>query len=143
MALAHAAFALIAILLGGLQLFRRKGDRLHRLAGRGYVAAMVLAALTSFFLTTMTGSFSFLHILSVWTLGTLGISHYCLRRGRIEAHARSMILLYGGLLTAGVLAAQRHGLDLPPAALGGVLLLVWAPILLLTLLVRRRLAGAV
>lgn len=142
MALAHTTFALLAIIFGALQIARRKGDRYHRLAGRAYVAAMVLAALTSFFLTTMTGGFSFLHILSLWTLGTLAISHICLRRGQIASHARCMILLYGGLLTAGVLAAQRHGMDMPPVALAGVLVLVWVPILRITLLVRRKTAGA-
>ena len=70
----HAAFATVALILGGLQMARRKGGRFHRLTGRAYLAAMALAALSSFFLTSMTGGFSFLHILSVWTLVTLNLA---------------------------------------------------------------------
>lgn len=129
---AHASFATIAIVLGGLQLLRRKGGGAHRLLGRTYLGAMALTALSSFFLTSMTGTYSFLHILSVWTLITLVQTMWHLRRGNIIGHAYSMIWLYGGLLTAGILAAHRHGMDLPPVALVGTLLVLWSGVIWLS-----------
>lgn len=134
---AHASFATIAIVLGGMQIVRREGGPAHRLAGRAYLAAMALTAGSSFFLTGMTGTFSFLHILSAWTLFTLVMTMLYLRRGNILGHALTMIWLYGGLLTAGVLAAHRHGLDLPPVALVAVLLLLWSGIVWISLQVRK------
>lgn len=137
---AHAAFATIAIALGALQFMRRKGGSSHRLLGRAYLGSMALTALLSFFLTSMTGTFSFLHILSILTLITLGQTLWHLRNGNVLGHALSMIWLYGGLLTAGILAATRHGLDLPPVALVGVLLLVWSGVIWGSIQVRRSLA---
>jgi uncharacterized membrane protein len=127
----HAIFASVAILMGGLQFARRKGDRRHRLSGRVYVAAMVLTALTSFFLTGMTGGFSFLHALSLVTLGTLVYTFLSLRRGEIVAHLYSMTYLYGGLLTAGFFAADRHGLDLPGYAKIAAVVVIWAGVAVL------------
>ncbi len=139
---AHASFATIAIVLGGLQLIRRKAGIMHRLTGRIYLGAMALTALSSFFLTGMTGTFSFLHILSVWTLFTLAQTLWHLRTGNILGHALSMIWLYGGLLTAGLLAANRHGLDLSPALLTGVLLVLWSGVVFLSSNARTRMRSA-
>lgn len=138
---AHASFATLAIILGGMQMFRRKGGGSHRLIGRAYLGSMALTALSSFFLTSMTGTFSFLHILSIWTLITLGQTLWHLKHGNIIGHAYSMIWLYGGLLTAGVLAAHRHGLDLPPLAMATVMLALWSGIIWLSSQVRRRSSG--
>ncbi|WP_417519605.1 DUF2306 domain-containing protein [Minwuia sp.] len=121
----HAACASIAIVLGAFQIARRKGDRPHRLLGRAYVGAMLLTALSSFFLTSMTGGFSFLHLLSVWTLITLAANVRYVRTGNMAGHVNAMVYLYGGLLTAGLFAADRHALDLPIPALVGMLVILW------------------
>jgi uncharacterized membrane protein len=140
---AHASFATIAIALGGIQMFRRKHGTSHKLIGRAYLGAMTFTALSSFFLTSMTGTFSFLHILSVWTLITLVQTLWHLRRGNIIGHAYSMIWLYGGLLTAGILAANRHGLDLPPVALAAVLLALWSGVIWVSSQVRSSAGNAI
>ena len=90
---AHAAFATIAIALGASQFMRRKGGSSHRLLGRAYLGSMALTALSSFFLTSMTGTFSFLHILSILTLITLAQTLWHLRSGNVLGHALSMIWL--------------------------------------------------
>src|SRR5947209_3014913 len=46
----HAFAAALAIFVGAVQLFRRKGDALHRTLGRLWVAGMALVALSSFFI---------------------------------------------------------------------------------------------
>lgn len=137
---AHAALAILALILGALQIAGRKSGRRHRLTGRVYVAAMALTALSSFFLTGMTGGFSALHALSVWTLVTLAASIRMVRRGNTIGHGYSMIMLYGGLVTAGFFAAQRHGLDLPMAAAIPLVAGFWTGWIAFAETIRRRLA---
>lgn len=140
MDIAHAALAILALSLGAIQMAGRKAGRRHRLIGRACLAAMALTALSSFFLTSLTGSFSLLHVLSAWTLITLVISIRALRRGNVIGHAYSMTMLYGGLVTAGFFAAQRHGLDLPAAAAAVLVAGFWVGWIVLAETLRRRLA---
>ena len=49
----HALCAVAALLLGAVQLFRKKGDLLHRALGRTWVALIALVALSSFFIWTI------------------------------------------------------------------------------------------
>ncbi|WP_416896465.1 MAG: DUF2306 domain-containing protein [Minwuia sp.] len=135
---AHTVLALAALVLGGIQMARRKSGGAHRRLGQAYVGAMALTALSSFFLTGLTGGMNGLHVLSVWTLITLAISIRARRRGNIMGHGYSMIMLYGGLLTAGLFAAQRHGLDLPVWLVVGMLVAMWAGLLVMAERMRRR-----
>lgn len=140
MEFAHTALAFTALLLGAVQIAGRKAGRRHRLVGRAYVAVMALTALSSFFLTSLTGGISFLHALSAWTLFTLAWSMAMLRRGNVASHGYSMIMLYGGLVTAGFFAAQRHGLDLPTAAVVALVAGFWIGWIAFAEMLRRRLA---
>lgn len=101
----HVAFALVAVLLGGYVLWARKRG-LHKLLGRLWVGAMVLVALTSFFISSikMFGPFSPIHILSIITLVGLWRAVAHIRDGNISAHQRAMKSLYfGALITPGIL----------------------------------------
>ncbi|PJK30915.1 DUF2306 domain-containing protein [Minwuia thermotolerans] len=140
MEFAHTALAFAALILGAVQIAGRKAGRRHRLVGRAYVAAMALTALSSFFLTSLTGGFSFLHALSAWTLFTLAWAMAMVRRGNLAGHGYSMIMLYGGLVTAGFFAAQRHGLDLPATALVTLVAGFWIVWIAFAEMLRRRLA---
>ena len=71
----HAGFAILAFLVGAIQLSRTKGDRLHRLLGRTWVGFMAVVALSSFFIWTIRlwGVFSPIHLVSIFTLAMLAL----------------------------------------------------------------------
>lgn len=101
----HALAASYSVLLGLVQLVRRKGDRPHRLLGRIWVGAMVFTCVSSFGILS-AGSFSPLHALAAWTLFTVVFGLVMAQRGRIRIHACFMAASYLGLLGAlvGVIA---------------------------------------
>jgi uncharacterized membrane protein len=92
----HALLALLAILLGGLQLSRVKGTPQHRILGWIWVALMAYVATSSFLISEikMWGAYSPIHLLSAWTLISLVIATYHARRGNIRQHKIWMVLLY-------------------------------------------------
>lgn len=102
-----AALALTpAILLG------RKGDARHRALGYGWVAAMALAAGSSLGIRAFVpGSFSPIHLLSLYVLVGLPRLVLAARRGQIVRH-RAMIrgIVSGGLLVAGAFTFPFHRL---------------------------------
>lgn len=101
----HVCAAVAAFLLGGIVLFRRKGDRLHRIGGRVWVALMLVVAVSSFFIHTirMWGIWSPIHLLSVGTLFALGYGVWLIRRRLVDAHRRTMQATYfGALIIAGI-----------------------------------------
>jgi len=100
----HTVSAILAFVLGGLVLFRRKGDRLHRMGGRIWVGLMGLVCISSFFIHTLqlVGIWSPIHLLSAGTLAALvgGVRSAWL--GRIAAHQQTMQWTYfGSLILAG------------------------------------------
>ncbi|QWC84333.1 DUF2306 domain-containing protein [Nocardioidaceae bacterium] len=103
---AHAAAAVVAIPLGGVQLLRRpRGDARHRVVGRAWVVLMVWVAASSFWIRDLRGGdFSWLHILSVVTLVSLGYSLWRIRAGDVRGHASAMLGSWLGLVIAGVFA---------------------------------------
>ena len=103
----HLATVVPALVLGGIMLARRKGDRPHRLMGRAYAALMVATALSSFWIgrpgTGIAGSgYSFIHIFSVWTLICIPWAIHTARTGNIQSHKGIMTGLYVGLVVAGL-----------------------------------------
>jgi uncharacterized membrane protein len=57
----HLAFAAFGLVTGAIQLFRRKGDRLHRALGYAYVCGMIIANATALTMYRFTGSFNVFH----------------------------------------------------------------------------------
>jgi uncharacterized membrane protein len=98
---AHAACALLALVLGAAQLGLRKGGATHRLAGRAWVGLMAVSVASSLAITDGAGTYSFLHLLSVYVAVMLPLAVLSARRGEIGRHRWRMIGLYGGLLIAG------------------------------------------
>ena len=103
---AHVAAILLAMLSVITIPFVRRGRLVHRLAGRTFAVAMVLAALTSFFITEIDpGSFSLIHLLSIFVLVSIFMGWRAAQRGNINGHASWMIgTAVGGLGVAGVMA---------------------------------------
>jgi uncharacterized membrane protein len=99
----HIAAALLALLLGTVQLVGIKGTGVHRLIGWSWIVAMFTVAVSSLFIRQINpGSFSWIHLLSGWTLIALPMALFAVRRGRIASHARGMTWTFiGGLIIAG------------------------------------------
>jgi len=100
----HTVSAILAFVLGGLVLFRRKGDRLHRMGGRIWVGLMGLVCISSFFIHTiqLVGIWSPIHLLSVGTLIALIGGVRSAWMGQIVKHQQTMQWTYfGALILAG------------------------------------------
>lgn len=102
----HVAAATAALLIGTVILFRRKGTGFHKSLGWAWVLAMGTTAVSSLFITGLNGNFySFIHLLSGWTIVGLPMAVYAVRRGRTAIHKRAMTGMFvGGLLIAGALS---------------------------------------
>ena len=101
----HAYAATLAFLLGGAILFRRKGDRTHRMGGRVWAVLMLAVRLSSFFIHTIRlwGPWSPIHLVSIGTLFALGYGIRLIRRRNVVAHQRTMQATYlGALIVAGI-----------------------------------------
>jgi uncharacterized membrane protein len=135
----HATTATVSLILGAYTLRRRpKGDRTHRRLGRVWVCCMYVAVLSSFAIKRLDpGHFSWIHLLSIFTFGTLSIGVWAAMTGRVQQHRRFMTGSYFGLVGAfiGAVAvpvrvipqlAIHHWLVLVAAAAGCVILAVFA-----------------
>lgn len=96
----HIAAAAGALVFGAAALIMRKGTPTHKLFGRIWVALMVITALASFGIRS-SGSFSWIHLLSVFTLAALAASIYAAVQGNVQRHRRTMISIYTSLVIAG------------------------------------------
>ena len=93
----HAIAAMIAIILGGVQLSMKKGGKTHKLLGRIWVGLMLVVSFSSFFIheIQLWGAYSPIHLLSLWTIFSVGLALYYVRIGNIKRHKQVMIALYG------------------------------------------------
>lgn len=105
--LVHLCTAVLALVVGATMLIREKGTPAHRLSGRIWVGLMLVAVLLSFGIRK-SGSFSLIHLLSVWTLIATSIALVALYRHDIRTHRRWMSGTYIGLLTAGAFALHPN-----------------------------------
>jgi len=92
----HAIMAMIAIILGGIQLSMKKGGTIHKLLGRIWIGLMMFVAITSFFIheIKLWGVYSPIHLLSFLTIFTLGVGIYFVRVGNVKRHKQLMIATY-------------------------------------------------
>ncbi|HEX8467474.1 MAG TPA: DUF2306 domain-containing protein [Allosphingosinicella sp.] len=100
----HLFTVIPAIPLGAVVLWRTKGGRIHRLLGRIWGALMMVTAASSFWLQSLSGGLSFIHLFSVLTLVSIPLAVWNARRGNIRAHRNAMRGVYAGLIAAGLLA---------------------------------------
>ena len=100
----HALAGLLAFVSGGMQLAMKKGTRLHKALGWIWIGLMAVVAMTSFFIheIRLWGQYSPIHLLSLWTLISLGLAIYFAKTGKIKRHKQVMVALYGfGLILTG------------------------------------------
>ena len=99
----HLGTVAVALVLTPVMLLRRRGDPMHRMLGRVWIAAMFLTALVSLNIRSINhGQFSAIHLLSIFTMVMAPLAVYRARKGQIETHrsaVRGMAL--GGLVIAG------------------------------------------
>ncbi len=100
----HLFAAIPGFFLGIVVLWNKKGTRLHRRLGRIWVGLMVVVSVGSFFIHELLiwGEYSPIHILSVFTLGSLAVAIILVRNGNIAFHKLAMQSAFlGGLVIAG------------------------------------------
>lgn len=100
----HLFTAVPAVPLGAFVLWGRKGGRTHRVLGRIWGAMMLVTALSTFWLQSLSGGFSFIHLFALLTLISIPLAVWNARRGNIRAHRNAMRGVYAGLISAGMLA---------------------------------------
>jgi len=102
----HVLAALAALGLGIVMFVRRKGTGMHKTLGWGWVALMAVTAGSSLFITEINrDTYSPIHLLSGWTLVSLPLAIYAIRRGKVRSHQGAMTgLFFGGLIVAGALS---------------------------------------
>lgn len=108
----HLATVVLALALTPIMLWQPRGTRSHRRSGYFWVSAMLVAALSSFWITeTNHGNFSAIHLLSAFTAVQVPRIVLSARAHRHAAHRRAVrALVIGGLLTAGALTFPFHRL---------------------------------
>jgi uncharacterized membrane protein len=95
--LAHTIAAFAALGLGSFIFLRRKGDLAHRYSGRAWAGLMLATALSSFWIMG-SGTFSWIHGLSVFTIVALARGVWLAASGDIKRHRLVMKSLYVGAL---------------------------------------------
>lgn len=102
----HLTSALTALMIGIVLMMRVKGTGLHKLLGWTWVLAMGTTAVSSLFIREINhGAFSFIHLLSGWTIVGLPGAVYAIKRGKVATHRRAMTGMFtGGLILAGLFA---------------------------------------
>ena len=102
----HGTLAMLAVAVGTAVLMRSKGTASHKRFGRVWVALMAGVAVSSFWIFEIRKGAgpSFIHLLSLWTLVSLALAVWCIRRGNVRAHQGFMIGTFLGLAGAGLFA---------------------------------------
>lgn len=101
----HLATVVPALPLGAWLLWRPvKGDSAHRIGGRIWVLMMIVTAIDSFWIRTITGGIGPIHIFSVVTLVQLPRAILFARAGQIDRHMKTMRGVFFGLIAAGFFA---------------------------------------
>lgn len=104
----HMWTVLVAFILGTIVLLMKKGTPTHKKIGWVYMVLMFFSASVSVFMEARVGPqflnhFGWIHILSFVSLYTVPTSINHLRKKRIKAHKRGMLILYfAGIIVAGI-----------------------------------------
>jgi uncharacterized membrane protein len=107
----HMTAALIAIAIGPVAIWARKGrllrPKVHRAFGYAWVTLMIVTALSAIFISgeglAHFMGFGFIHLLIPVTLGNLFVAFRYLAKGNIAGHRKTMMRIYvGACVVAGV-----------------------------------------
>ena len=92
----HAYAAMLAIVLGAVQLAMPKGTVSHKWLGYTWVLLILIVSISSFFINEIRtiGPFSWIHLLSVFTIWSVYDSVKAATQGNIKKHKQGMVRLY-------------------------------------------------
>lgn len=110
---AHAAMAVAALGLGAVQLAAPKGTMPHRMIGYVWAGLLMLVAASSFFIHQIrqVGPFSWIHVLSAYTLVAVPLAVRAARRHEVRNHMWWMIgLFFGALVVTGAFTLTPYRL---------------------------------
>jgi uncharacterized membrane protein len=111
----HLIIILPCILIGTYLIFAKKGSKIHKLAGKTYMALMAFTSVLTLFIPAQVGQkilnhFGVLHLLSLLTLLTVPKAWFAIKRGDVKTHKSAMIKMYvGGIIIAGCFAVFVKG----------------------------------
>src|SRR5262245_13549015 len=101
----HAGAAIVAFVLGVVQLAAPKGTLPHRAIGWTWAGLMVVIAASSFWIHgfRLIGPFSPIHGLSLYTLAMVPLAVLAARHHQVDKHRRMMTWIFiGALVVAGL-----------------------------------------
>jgi len=100
----HLAAVVPALVIGSVQLAAKKGTRPHKALGWIWIAAMLIATLSSFWILELRkgAGFSAIHLLSAWVLIAMAVAIWAIRRGNLRMHKRFMVGTMIGVVAAGL-----------------------------------------
>jgi uncharacterized membrane protein len=142
----HLAAALPAVLLGPVVLFRNSRDRLHKVLGYIWIAAIVALSVTGLVIPSefpLIGPFGPIHLFSLFALRGVGEGWFHIRRGDVAGHLAAMQSVWFGAVGLAGLFTLMPGRTLnralfgEPSAAGFLAMAIGGAIL--ALLWRRRL----
>lgn len=105
--LAHLVTALLAVIVGGLVIYAKKGTLKHKWIGRAYVVLMLAVNVTAFLIYELFGGFGLFHWMAILSLLSLLVGYLPARTRSPDWkvwHAYFMSGSYVGLVAA--LAAE-------------------------------------
>lgn len=105
----HFAAALIALILGPIIMFRRKGDKTHRWLGRIWAICMLCITVSALVMYDMLGRPNLFHFFAIVSLATLIPGVWSIRKykksrnpAHLLTHQYCMVWAFFGLAAAGL-----------------------------------------
>ena len=98
----HFLAAVLAIVLGLINLVSEKGTFQHRIIGWFWLIIMIFVTIPSFWIREINeGDFSWIHLLTIWTIISMGIAIISIKKGNVRTHAGFMVGTMVGAVIAG------------------------------------------
>ena len=98
----HFLTAVLAIVLGLINLLSKKGTFQHRIIGWFWLIIMIFVTIPSFWIREINeGEFSWIHLLTIWTIICMGIAIISIKKGNVRMHAGFMVGTMVGAVIAG------------------------------------------
>ena len=98
----HFLAAVLAIVLGLINLVSKKGTFQHRIIGWFWLIIMIFVTIPSFWIREINeGDFSWVHLLTIWTVISMGIAIISIKKGNVRTHAGFMVGTMVGAVIAG------------------------------------------
>lgn len=105
----HLTASIPAMALGAIILWRAKGTKLHKAAGKTWSGLILIACLSSIGIRDEQGNFTYIHLLTLWTGFCLLVALRAIMRKNIRLHRGFMVGTFIGLMVAGILATVTPG----------------------------------